>query len=182
MEDRVDSGTRWFSTEKSYKEFLKEHGVAMPGGGKFRTKVPEMVDGKATRVSSYSNAETGRYEPGEQYYFDSYFTEMALEGLRRRDTTKPLLLNAMFLAPHPPLQIPDPWYRAVGAEDFALPDNIGVYYPRQSPLQMYNLTGIVGTLWAGALEGGMESLFGAGANAGSLRGPGSGGAEAAGNL
>lgn len=145
LEDRVDSGTRWFSTEKSYKEFLKEHGVAMPGGGKFRTKVPEMVDGKATRVSSYSNAETGRYEPGEQYYFDSYFTEMALEGLRRRDTTKPLLLNAMFLAPHPPLQIPDPWYRAVGAEDFALPDNIGVYYPRQSPLQMYNLTGIVGT-------------------------------------
>ena len=68
LEDRVDSGTRWFSTEKSYKEFLKEHGVAMPGGGKFRTKVPEMVDGKATRVSSYSNAETGRYEPGEQYY------------------------------------------------------------------------------------------------------------------
>ena len=52
LEDRVDSGTRWFSTEKSYKEFLKEHGVAMPGGGKFRTKVPEMVDGKATRVSS----------------------------------------------------------------------------------------------------------------------------------
>lgn len=145
LEDRVDSGTRWFSTEKSYKEFLKEHGVAMPGGGKFRTKVPEMVDGKATRVSSYSNAETGRYEPGEQYYFDSYFTEMALEGLRRRDTTKPLLLNAMFLAPHPPLQIPDPWYGAVGAEDFALPENIGVYYPRQSPLQMYNLTGIVGT-------------------------------------
>lgn len=145
LEDRVDSRTRWFSTEKSYKEFLNKNDVFMPGGGKFRTKVPEMVDGKATRVSNYSNAETGRYEPGERYYFDSYFTEMALEGLRQRDTTKPLLLNAMFLAPHPPLHIPEPWYGAVKAEDFSLPENVGVYYPRQSPLQMYNLTGIVGT-------------------------------------
>lgn len=82
LEDSVDTATRWFSTEKSYKEFLKEHGVPMPGGGKFRTKVPEMVAGKVTRVSSYSNAETGLYEQGEMYYFDSYFTEMALEARR----------------------------------------------------------------------------------------------------
>lgn len=145
LEDSVDTATRWFSTEKSYREFLKEHGVPMPGGPKFRTKVPEMVDGKVTRVSSYSNAETGLYEPGEMYYFDSYFTEMALEGLKKRDTAKPLLLNAMFLAPHPPLQIPEPWYEAVGDDEFDPPENVGVYYPGQSPLQMYNLTGIVGT-------------------------------------
>lgn len=144
LEDRTDSGTRWFSTEKIYKEYLKEHGIPLPGGPSFRTKVPEMVAGAATRVASYSNAETGRYEPGELYYFDSYFTEKALEGLRHRDITRPLLLNAMFLAPHPPLQIPDPWFSQVKEEDFSLPENVGIYYPRQSPLQMYNLTGIVG--------------------------------------
>ena len=144
LENRKDSKTRFFSTEKTYKEFLTSSQKAMPGGARFRTKVPEMVDGKVTRVSNYSNAETGCYEGGEEYYFDAYFAKKALEGLKARDTKKPLLLNAMFLAPHPPLQIPEPWYQKVGAGEFELPENVGIYYPKQSPLQMYNLTGIVG--------------------------------------
>ena len=144
LENRKNSKTRWFSTEASYKQYLKEHGKTMPGGGRFRQRVPEMVDGKASRISSYSNAETGCYKPGEEFYFDHYFTEKALEGLRSRDNDKPLLLNVMFLAPHPPLEIPEPWYGKVNSGDFELPENVGVFYPRQSPLQMYNLTGIVG--------------------------------------
>lgn len=145
LENRTDSGTRFFSTEESYRTFLRENGKPMPGGGKFRTKVPEMVDGKVTRVSNYSNAETGCYELGEEFYFDSYFTKMALEGLKHRDVNKPLLLNAMFLAPHPPLQIPEPWFGKMEDGMFELPENVGEYYSKQSPLQMYNLTGIVGT-------------------------------------
>lgn len=145
LENRSESKTRWLSTEDSYREFLKENGKAMPGGGRFRTRVPEMVDGSVTRISNYSNAETGCYEDGEKYYFDVYFVNKALEGLKARDREKPLLLNAMFLAPHPPLQIPEPWYGKVDTKLFELPENVGVYYDRQSPLQMYNLTGIVGS-------------------------------------
>lgn len=148
LEERRDLKTRWLATEKSYHEFLKENGRPKPGGSRFRTKVGEMVGGKVTRVSSYSNAETGRYEPGEKFHFDSYFTEKALEGLKNRDTQKPLLLNAMFVAPHPPLQVPDPWYSKVSRDDFTLPENVGTYYERQSPLQMYNLTGIIGTRYS----------------------------------
>lgn len=144
LEDRPDSGTKWYSTEKSYKQFLAENHVKMPGGPKFRMRVPEMVNGQVTRVSSYSNANTGCYEAGEEFYFDRYFTKKALQGLRERNTEKPLLLNAMFLAPHPPLQIPQPWYGKIEETDFQMPENVGVFYPQQSPLQMYNLTGIVG--------------------------------------
>ena len=144
LEKRKDSKTRWFSTEESYKEFLKEHGKPMPGGPAFRMRVPEMVSGKATHVASYSNANIGCYDPGEEFYFDKYFAEKALEGIRSRDTSRPLLLNAMFLAPHPPLHIPEPWFSRVGNEDFELPENVGMYYPHQSPLQMYNLPGVVG--------------------------------------
>lgn len=144
LEDRKDTGTKWLSTEKLYKEFLEDNGVPMPGGGRFRMRIPEMVGGKATRVSSYSNAETGCYEPGERFYFDRYFTEKALEGLKDRDREKPLFLSAMFLAPHPPLEIPQPWYGSVKRGDFTLPENVGIFYPGQSPLQMYNLTGIAG--------------------------------------
>lgn len=144
LEDRPDSLTRWCSTEKTYRQYLAENGKPAPGGERFRTHVPEMVDGKATKVSSYSNAETGCYEPGEKWYFDVYFADKAVEGIQERDPAKPLLLNAMFLAPHPPLQIPEPWYGKVGKAEVELPDNVGVYCEHQSPLQMYNLTGVVG--------------------------------------
>lgn len=145
LEDRMESKTIWASTEKSYKDFLRENGIRMPGGPRFKTYVPEMVDGKVTKVSRYSNAEVGCYDEDQKYYFDRFFADKAVEALKRRDTSKPLLLNLMLLAPHPPLEIPMPWYQSVKPEDFELPGNVGRFYPHQSVLQMYNLTGIVGS-------------------------------------
>lgn len=147
LESRKDSKTRWLSTEHSYKEYLKEAKIPLPGGPSFRMRVPELMNGKTTHVANYSNANTGRYEPGEEFYFDYYFAEKAVEGIQERDPDKPLLLNAMFLAPHPPFQIPEPWYSLVADKDFDLPENVGVYYSNQSPLQMYNLPGAVGACY-----------------------------------
>lgn len=48
----------------------------------------------------------------------------------------------MFFAPHPPLEIPEPWYSSV--ESVELPENVGRWGKGQSPLQLYNLTGILG--------------------------------------
>ena len=105
LEDRIDSKTRFYSTEQTYKTFLAETGVSAPGGARFRTRVPELVSGEFTKVSMYSNAESGRYEGGEFFYFDHYFMRKALEGLAERTGDKPLLLNT-FVAPHPPLKFP----------------------------------------------------------------------------
>lgn len=147
LEDRPDSKIRWLTTEKTYAAYLKENGKKAPGGPGFRMRVPEMVGGKITRVSNYSNANTGCYEEGEAFYFDRYFADKALEGLRDREGKKPLFLSAMFLAPHPPLHIPQPWYGLLAPEKVRLPENVGVFYPNQSPLQMYNLTGVVGAAY-----------------------------------
>lgn len=144
LEEKKTSKIKWMSTEHTYKTYLQEKGVRAPGGAEFRSPVPEMGAGKHTRVCTYSNANTGCYEHGENNYFDGYFTDKAVEGLQARDKTKPLFLSAMFLAPHPPLDIPQPYYSAVKAEDVNLPENVGCWYPYQSPLQMYNLTGVVG--------------------------------------
>lgn len=145
LEDDPASHTRWLTTEASYKQHLAQAGKRAPGGPRFRTPVPEMAGGRYTRLCNYSNAETGCYEEGFDFYFDGYFTNKALEGLRTRNTEKPLFLSAMFLAPHPPLDIPDPWYSRVKEEQVRLPENVGRWYPYQSPLQMYNLTGVVGS-------------------------------------
>ncbi len=144
LED-MDAKTIWASTEKTYKEYLAGEGARMPGGPYFKSPVPEMKGGTFTRVTRYSNANTGCYDQDEKYYFDRYFADKAVEAIRARDKSKPLLLNAMFLAPHPPLEIPEPWYSRISYDDFQLPENVGVYYPHQSPLQMYNLTGVIGS-------------------------------------
>ena len=145
LEDRTDSKTRFYSTERTYKAFLAEVGIPAPGGARFRTRVPELVSGEFTKVSMYSNAESGRYESGEFFYFDHYFMRKTLEGLAERKGGKPLLLNATFVAPHPPFEIPEPYYSKVKENEVHLPENVGTYYPYQSPLQMYNLTGIIGS-------------------------------------
>ena len=148
LEDRPGSRTFFASTEKSYKEFLKENGIRMPGGPRFRTYVPEMVGGRTTKVTKYSNAEYGCYDEDERFYFDEYFTDCAIRALRARKGDKPLFLSAMYLAPHPPLEIPEPWFSKVSMDDFTLPENVGTFYPYQSPLQMYNLPGIVGSRYS----------------------------------
>lgn len=144
LEDRPDTKTTWLTTEKSYRNFVREQGRRLPGGPLFRTQIPEMADGIHTRVCSYSNPHTGLYEEGYDYYFDGYFTNTAIEALDSFDGEKPLFLSMMYLAPHPPFDIPDPWYSQVTAEEVKLPENVNQWYPHQSPLQKYNLTGYIG--------------------------------------
>jgi len=148
LEKRSESRTKWLTTERTYKEYLNEQGKRQPGGKRFRTQVPEMFGGTYTQVRSYSNASTGIYEEGYSYYFDGYFTDRAVEALEEMATDKPLFLSMMHLAPHPPFDVPEPWYSRVKKEDVCLPENTGIWYLHQSPLQKYNLTGVIGSQYS----------------------------------
>ena len=145
LEERPDTKTKWVTTEQTYRAFLKKAGKRAPGGPDFRTWIPEMSDGIHTKINSYSNPRTGRYEEGYDYYFDGYFTNEALKALDEYQGEAPLFLSMMYLAPHPPFDVPEPWYSEVRSEEIELPENVGKWYPNQSPLQKYNLTGYIGT-------------------------------------
>lgn len=145
LENRPDTKTKWLTTENTYKEFLNKNHKRMPGGLRFRSPVPEILSRKQTFMTTCSNGETGCYEEGADYYFDNYFTDEAIRGLKKRNRQKPLFLSAMFLAPHPPFDIPQPWYSRYTKKDFCLPDNVGSWFPHQSPLQLYNVTGALGS-------------------------------------
>jgi arylsulfatase A-like enzyme len=142
-----ETKTHW-NTEEDYKSFLKEQGVKAPGGARFKGMVPEMVSGRHTTVKNYSVPVLDSYDEGLDYFFDGYITNRSVDAITSRDKEKPLFLSAMYLAPHPPFHIPEPWFSMVGDEDFELPDNVGNWYPDQSPLQMYNLTGVLGTRYS----------------------------------
>lgn len=135
--------TRWVAGMKEYKQHLRDYNKRAPGGPAFQAIVPEMAGGRVTRAKAYSTPHVGCYEPGFDYFFDGYFARSAVEAIRRRDQAKPLLLNMMFLAPHPPFDVPEPWFSRWS--DVDLPDNVGRWAADQSPLQLYNLTGAIGT-------------------------------------
>jgi arylsulfatase A-like enzyme len=145
-----DSKTRW-KTESDYATFLKQHGRRGPGGAAYTAIIPEMIFGTTTRKRTYSIPATGCYPEGFDFFFDGFILNQTLSALRGRDTARPLLLNAMFLAPHPPLEIPEPWYSMYSAASLPpLPENVGVWSARQSPLQLYNLPGFFGSRYTRA--------------------------------
>lgn len=145
-EEDPASTTHWDTWEKGYPDFLKKHGQRAPGGPRFSGMVPEMANGRITRAKRYSVPTTGCYEPGFEFFYDGFIARGSVEALRRRDRAKPFALNAMFVAPHPPFDIPEPYYSAIKEVD--LPENVGVWSPDQSPLQLYNLTGAAGVRYS----------------------------------
>jgi arylsulfatase A-like enzyme len=144
----TEGKTHWTATEKHYGQYLKQHGKRAPGGKSFRGMTPEMAFGTTTRMKEYSAPNIGCYEEGFDYYFDGYFANASVEALKNRDRSKPFALNAMFLAPHPPLDIPEPWFSQFRPGEVELPDNVGRWSPNQSPLQLYNLTGAIGSKYS----------------------------------
>ena len=142
LEERADTRTEWV-TMADYAAHLRRARHRPPGGPAFRGMVPEMVAGTTTRMKRYSVPTTGVYEHGFDSFFDGFIANRAVAAIRAHDGPEPLALNAMFVAPHPPYDIPEPWYSQV--QQVELPANVGTWYTDQSPLQLYNLTGAIGT-------------------------------------
>lgn len=147
-EDKIDkdpaSRTKW-TTQEDYSNWIKDQKKTKPGGKQFKDNAPELVSGMHTQLRSYSTPEVGVYRDGAEFFLDRYIANESIKAIRSRDKKKPLLLNTMFLAPHPPFSIPEPYFSMFGSKDFVLPDNVGQWYPGQSPLQMYNITGFIGS-------------------------------------
>lgn len=142
MEHDINTQTKWNALGRNYRSYLKEAGKRNPGGPAFKGLSPEIAKGKTTRVKSYSIPTIACYEEGLDYFFDGYITNCAVEAINNRNQNKPLLLNTMYLAPHPPLDIPEPYYSMYKEIDLA--ENVGEWFQGQSPLQLYNLPGFLG--------------------------------------
>ena len=140
--------THWLNMEAGYKEHLQSHGKRSPGGPAFQGLLPELTQNSRTIPRYYSIPTTGCYPEDLAFFYDGYIKDCSLEAIRGRDRDKPFALNAMFVAPHPPLEIPEPWYSQIKAEDVQFPENVGVWADGQSPLQLYNLPGFFGSKYS----------------------------------
>ncbi len=137
-----DSATHWNSLENGYQAHLKTNGAQMPGGPKFTGISPELHSRKTTAARRYSIPKTGNYKGGFENFFDGYILKESLDAIDNRDSGKPFLLNAMFIAPHPPFDIPSPWYEKF--KDVPMARNVGNWDKLQSPLNLYHMSGAIG--------------------------------------
>jgi len=62
---------------------------------------------KKKRMSWYNENGKEMLAFPKQFYSSDYYTEVAIEMLNNRDTTKPFYLNITHIAPHSPLQAPE---------------------------------------------------------------------------
>jgi choline-sulfatase len=149
-QDNIDSPTsktHWI-TQQDYQQWMKQQKKSKPGGREFKALVPEMVSGTRTHLRRYSIPVVSEYKEGNDYFLDHYIANESIRAIKQRDKSKPLLLNTMFLAPHPPFDIPEPYFSMVPLTDVKMPENVGVWYPQQSPLQMYNISGFLGARYS----------------------------------
>lgn len=148
--DSIDHDPRvkvtWI-TQENYNRWMKSKGVKKPGGREFTALVPELVSGKHTHVRRYTVPVCKPYLPGLSYFHDNYFADKSIEAIHSA-SSRPLLLTTTFLSPHPPFNIPEPYYSKVKAADLKVPPDVGQWYPGQSPLQLYQLTGFIGTRYS----------------------------------
>lgn len=144
--DKIDTkpGTKWI-TQPDYKAWLKSKGIKPPGGPQFTGMAPELVSGGRTRTKRYTLPVYEVYTPGLSWFTDDYFAGRAVDIINAQDGPKPLLLNLMFMSPHPPYNIPEPYFSKFKKEDLSIPDNVGKWYAGQSPLQLFNLPGFMGS-------------------------------------
>lgn len=146
FDEAPDTRTHWLSHPSGYGKYLADQGKRRPGGPAFKGFMPEMAYGTTTRVNDYSIPTTNCYEHDVDDFTDGFIKNKTLQAIEERDPSKPFMLNAMFVAPHPPLDIPEPFYSHVRGME--MPENVGMWGAGQSPLQLYNLTGFFGSRYS----------------------------------
>lgn len=146
LETREENKVHWLKLEGRYEKELKVNQIPKPGGKEYRQFCPEIKNGKFTKIRGYSVPTTGIYQQEFKYFYDGFILNDSLDAIDQRDKQKPFCLSAMFLAPHPPFQIPEPYYSKY--KGIQMPENVGRWYSGQSPLQLYQLTGFFGTRYS----------------------------------
>ncbi len=127
-----------------YGEYAKEHGFV----GNSWSRVPlcprlEWKGGRP-RVEMGAGPRRSLFPFDAEHYMDAYFSRLAEERIGRLDLSQPQFFEALFWAPHPPLELPEPYYSMYPPEDIELPETVGVWCKGQPGSLLIQTCGQVG--------------------------------------
>jgi len=113
----------WYS-DPDYQEYVRQKGLALPDPSPYRRKCGERAADGSIEYRQYASTHTGVFPYAREHFRDWQFADAAcafLEGLRER----PFALFLDFLAPHPPLVVPEPYAHLFPPDRIDLPANVG---------------------------------------------------------
>jgi arylsulfatase A-like enzyme len=98
-------------------------------------------DVRTHRKPSMSIPKTKRQDLDPKNTYDAWVTDIALDYLRNRPKEKPFFLVTGYFGPHPPFNIPEPYYSMYAHEDIPEPPNFGpqLNEPRSNTDSYYRL-------------------------------------------
>ncbi|MHC4198491.1 MAG: sulfatase family protein [Planctomycetota bacterium] len=77
-------------------------------------------------------------------YLDVYWSRRMAEEIAGLDTARPQYIETPFCAPHPPLEVPEPYHGMYPEEGIELPETVGRWQPGQPATLLFQSCGMMG--------------------------------------
>ena len=139
--DRRGEGIAFLGGKGEHSRWLKQRGLHVDLSP-CKSPTLDYENGRAI-VMEYTNPNTMLWPHAAEDFFDSWLSRQVAEQIEQADAAKPLALTVNFWLPHCPLSCPEPFFSRFDPARLQLPENVGRWYPGQSPLHMMNLPGHV---------------------------------------
>ena len=102
-------------------------------------------EGERPVVSMRARPEKFLFPGGAEEYLDSYWSRVAVDRIKHIDWSQPRYFESLFWAPHPPLEVPVPYYNMYPEDSIKLPEAVGRWYPGQPASLVYQSCGQMGS-------------------------------------
>jgi len=120
LKERLDF--KLWIDEDSYNEYADSKGIDIKRDNANTTMVDEMQEGQYVKFR-YSNAKCSVWNNEFEDFKDVYFTRKAVEFLQE-EHSRPFALFLYLWAPHPPLNVPEPYASKFNPNNLDLPNNV----------------------------------------------------------
>jgi len=85
-----------------------------------------------------------RFPHGAEDFLDGWWSRLAAEKVAGLDFSRPQYVEALFWAPHPPMEVPEPYHSMYPPEGIELPETVGRWYDGQPASLLFQTCGHLG--------------------------------------
>jgi arylsulfatase A-like enzyme len=84
------------------------------------------------------------YPHAAENFLDVFWSRLAAERIQQLDWSQPQYFEALFWAPHPPFEVPEPYFSMYPPDAIELPNSVGQWYPGQPATLLMQSCGQMG--------------------------------------
>lgn len=142
LEDRLPNME--IVSSKEYGAYCRENGVRRsPQNQELMVPNLEWSGGRPVMVMHPQSRRT-KFPHEAEHWMDNFWSRAAIDKINQMDTSRPQYLKTLLWAPHPPLEIAEPYYSMYPPEDIEMPETVGRWCEGQPPSLLIQSCGQMG--------------------------------------